>query len=213
MLAGPRTRLALLIGGLLAAVVCFSALDLVAVADVRAWVGGFGAFAPIAYVPIAGLLGALLVPGALLAAAAGVLFGVGIGALVSVSAAVLTALVAVVVARRVRAEHLGGARTHRLRSAVEEHGVLAVVLQRLLPGVPDGPASYAFGLLGVGLGQIALGTVLGAAPRAFSYAALGASLDDPDSPLAVAGVLGIVITGVIGAVLGRRAVRRSRPGA
>lgn len=213
MLAGPRTRLALLIGGLLAAVVCFGILDLVTVAQVRAWVEGFGVLAPAAYVPVAGLLGALLVPGSLLAAAAGVLFGAGVGTLVSVSAAVMTALVAVMVARRVRAERLGGRRMHRLRSAVEEHGVLAVVLQRLLPGVPDGAASYAFGLLGVGLGQIALGTLLGSAPRAFSYAALGASVDDPESPLAVAGVLGLVITGVIGALLGRRAVSRSRPDA
>ncbi len=89
--------------------------------------------------------------------------------------------------------------------------MLTVAAQRLLPAVPDGPMSHAFGLLGVRVRHIALGTVVGAAPRAFSYAAIGASLGDPGSPLAIAGIAGIVITGVVGLIVGRRALRRSRP--
>jgi uncharacterized membrane protein YdjX (TVP38/TMEM64 family) len=213
MPARPRLRLALLVLGLVAAVVCFSVLDLVSAAEVRRWVDTVGPLAPVAFVFVSGVLGALLVPGPLLAGAAGLLFGAAVGTLATIGAAVVSALIAVLIARRSGGEALTGPRLDRVRAGVEEHGVAAVVLQRLIPGVPDGPLSYAFGLFGVSLGAIALGTLIGSAPRAFSYAALGASLDDPESPVAVAGVAVLVVTGVVGAALGRRAVRRSRPGA
>jgi uncharacterized membrane protein YdjX (TVP38/TMEM64 family) len=92
----------------------------------------------------------------------------------------------------------------------ERHGVAAVIVQRLAPGVPDAPASYVFGVLGTKVWQIAAGTAIGAAPRAFSYTAIGASLDDPGSALGWAGLAGVVITGVVGAEVLRRLVRKRR---
>ena len=217
MLVSAKARLAMLVGALVAAAVAIYVFDLVRPADVRRWADSFGALAPLAFVPIAGVLGALLVPGALLAAASGVLFGAGVGTLVSVCAAVVSSVIAVLVARHSGAERgmheISGERLLRLRGAVERHGVLTVAAQRLLPAVPDGPMSHAFGLLGVRVRHIALGTLIGAAPRAFSYAALGASLEDPESPLAIAGVAGLLITGALGLWIGRRALRRSRPAA
>ena len=217
MLVSPRVRLAILIGALLLAAAAMYVFDLVRPRDVREWVEAFGPVAPVAFVPIAGVLGALLVPGALLSAASGVLFGAGIGTLVSVCAAIVSSVLAVLLARHTGAERgmhdISGERMLRLRGAVERHGVLTVAAQRLLPAVPDGPMSHAFGLLGVRVRHIALGTLIGAAPRAFSYAALGASLNEPDSPLAVIGVAGLILTALVGAAVGRRAFRRTRPGA
>lgn len=212
-------RLAILVVALLGLAAAVHLFDLVQPREVRAWVDSFGALAPMAFVPIAGVLGALLVPGAVLAAASGVLFGAGIGTLVSVLAAVCTSVIAVLVARHTGAEsgmrEITGDRQLmlRLRGAVERHGVATVAIQRLLPAVPDGPMSHAFGLLGVRIRDIVLGTLLGSAPRAFSYAALGASIDDPESPLAIAGVAGLVITALVGAGLGRRALKKTRPAA
>lgn len=215
MLVSAKVRLAILVGALLAVAAAVYVFDLVRPRDVREWADSFGALAPLMFVPLAGVLGALLVPGALLAAAAGALFGAGVGTLVSISAAVVSAVLAVLLARHTGAERgmreLSGERLLRLRGALERHGVLTVAAQRLLPAVPDGPMSHAFGLLGVKVRHIALGTVIGAAPRAFSYAALGASLDDPESPLAIAGVAGLVITALIGAGIARRWLRRTRP--
>lgn len=210
-------RLALLVATLAAVALAVYVFDVVDPAEVRAWVDAFGLLAPAAYVPIAGVLGALLVPGALLAGAAGVLFGAGVGTLVSVLAAVCTSVIAVLLARHSGAERgmqeISGVRLGRLRGAVQRRGVVTVAVQRLLPAVPDGPMSHAFGLLGVRVRDIVVGTLIGAAPRAFSYAALGASLDDPESPLAVAGVAGLVLTALVGLVLGRRALRRLPPAA
>ena len=95
-----------------------------------------------------------------------------------------------------------------LADLAEQHGVVAVIVARLAPVLPDAPVSYLFGVLGLRTWKVALGTAIGVAPRAFSYTSIGASLDDPSSPLALAGVAGVVLTGVLGLVLSRRLLRR-----
>jgi uncharacterized membrane protein YdjX (TVP38/TMEM64 family) len=105
-----------------------------------------------------------------------------------------------------------GHRAEAVSHLAEHEGAALVLVQRLLPGVPDAPMSYAFGALGIRRRDLAIGTVLGTLPRAFSYTALGASLDDPTSPLAYAGVAGVVISAVLGVVVGRRAWKALRPG-
>ena len=192
---------------------CFWVLDLVDTADVRAWIEPFGPFAAPAYVVLAAFLGAALVPGPVLAGVSGILFGAVLGTVVTVAASVLGAVLALVTARRVAGREfaeVSGPRMQALTALAERHGVLAVIVQRLLPGVPDAPCSYLFGLLGLRIWQVALGTAIGAAPRAFSYTAVGAWLDDPGSPLAWVGIGGVVLTGLVGALVGGRALRRGR---
>jgi uncharacterized membrane protein YdjX (TVP38/TMEM64 family) len=78
-----------------------------------------------------------------------------------------------------------------------------VLVQRLAPGIPDAPLSYAFGALGVIRRDLALGTAIGTLPRAFSYTAIGASLDHPSSPLALAGIAGVIVSALVGIVAAR----------
>jgi uncharacterized membrane protein YdjX (TVP38/TMEM64 family) len=206
---GPRARLALLVCGLLAAFIAFSVLHAVSRDQVRSVVAPFGAAAPLAYVAIAALLGAALVPGAILAAASGVLFGTALGTAVSLGAAVGSASVAFVVARaagRGAVGELSGPRLRAVETVLARNGLGAVVAQRLMPAVPDAPCSYAAALLGVRWWQLALGTLIGAAPRAFSYSALGASLDHPSSAGAVIAIVVLVLTALVGAELARRGV-------
>lgn len=216
--AGPRTRLVLLVCGLLAAFVSFSLLDVVSREQVRGVVDPFGPLAPLVYVAVAAVLGAALVPGPILAGASGALFGTAIGTAVTLGAAVGSASLAFFVARLAGRDAVGELSGPRLRAVellLERHGLGAVVAQRLMPAVPDAPCSYAAALLGVRWWQLALGTLIGAAPRAFSYTSLGASLDDPTSAGAIAAVVVLVITAVVGAELARRAfvgVRRLEGG-
>lgn len=186
----------------------FWVFDLVSEDDVRDLVEPLGAGAAPAYVIVAALLGAALVPGPLLAGVSGLLFGAALGTAVTIAAATLTAVLGLVLGRGAARETFHDRRLARL---AERHGLLAVVVARLAPGLPDAPASYIFGATRVRVWQIALGTVVGAAPRAFSYTSIGASLDDPASPLALAGFAGIVLTGIAGAVLVRRVSRRTEP--
>jgi uncharacterized membrane protein YdjX (TVP38/TMEM64 family) len=195
-----------LLAALVAAFAAFWIFDVLDQEDVEALVDPFGAFAPVAYVVIAGLLGVALVPGPLLAGASGLLFGAAVGTVVTLCSAVLSAVLALLIARR--ASGPPPERVSGLAALAERHGFSAVVVQRLAPAVPDAPASYVFGALGVKVWQIALGTLIGAAPRAFSYTSIGASLDGGRDgfPVAIAGVVVLVVTAVAGAELARRAI-------
>jgi uncharacterized membrane protein YdjX (TVP38/TMEM64 family) len=162
-------------------------------------------------VVLGAVLGALLVPGPLLAAVSGALFGTAVGFLVTVASSVLSALMAFAVGRRMGRDgalELGGARLAAVDDWVAQRGLWAVIVQRLLPGVPDGPVNYAAGLLRLRAWQLALGTAIGVAPRALAYTALGDSFDDLGSPAALAALALLAATAVLGLVVGRRALRR-----
>jgi uncharacterized membrane protein YdjX (TVP38/TMEM64 family) len=206
---GPRPRLALLLAVLLVLFVAFWLLDVLSREQVRAWIEPFGAAGPLVYVVLSVALGIALVPGPLLAGAAGLLFGTLTGTAVSITAATLTAVLALLIARATGAAGaLSGPRIRALADALRHHGLAAVIVQRLAPAVPDAPCSYLAGLLGIRVWQIALGTLIGSAPRAFSYVALGDALGEPGSPLAAAGLAGLALTGVVGTVLAARMLRR-----
>jgi len=213
----PRARLALLLLALIAGLVVFYGADLLTLAEVRAWVEPFGAWAPVAYVALATGLGLALVPGALLAGVSGVLFGALVGTVVTLSAATATAVLGLLAGRAVGRPGMvelsaGRERTEAVTERLERHPVLTVIVARLAPGVPDAPLSYLAGLLRIRAWQIALGTLIGAAPRGFSYTALGGSLDDLTSPLALGALVVFALSGLVGAELGRRALRRSPRG-
>lgn len=180
---------------------------------IREWVDPFGVAAPLAFVVVGGLLGAMLVPGAALAAAAGLLFGAVAGALVSLPSAVVSAVLARNFSARAGGsslEDLSGERLRALTSFARRHGFSAVVVQRLMPIVPDGPFSHAFGLAGVRTRDIALGTLVASGPRSFSYALLGANADDLTGPKALFAIGLNVTTGLLGLTLAWVVVRRER---
>lgn len=112
-------------------------------AEVRGWLAPLGASAPVAFVAVSVGLNVLLVPGALLAATSGLLFGPLLGTALSLVAATLSALVAVTIARatgRAGVEQLAGRRITAAGNRLKRHGFGAVVTARLAPGVPDTPA-------------------------------------------------------------------------
>lgn len=205
----PRLRLALLLLALGAAAVVFGVGDLVSVAEVQAAVDRAGPAAPAAYVVVGAVLAAVLVPGPVLAGASGLLFGPALGTVVTVCSAVGTSLIALVVGRAAGRDGaravLGPERAATTEALLQRRGLLVVAGQRLTPGVPDAPLSYAFGALGVRTWQVVLGTLVGSTPRAFAYTAIGSSLDDPTSPVALAGIAVWLLVAVVGVEVARRA--------
>jgi uncharacterized membrane protein YdjX (TVP38/TMEM64 family) len=216
MRLGPRTRLALLVAVLVAAWAAFLVLQPFDKGDLQAWIDPFGAAAPLVYVAASVALALLVVPGALLAATAGLLFGALLGGALSLVSATITAVLGLLIARRVGregVERLGSARIEAFAAAMERHGIWAVIAQRLAPGVPDGPCNYAAGLVRVRPRDIALGTLVGSLPRGFSYAALGDSIDDPTSPQALAALALLGLTALAGLWAVRRGIVRARTSA
>ncbi|MGX6449040.1 TVP38/TMEM64 family protein, partial [Patulibacter sp. S7RM1-6] len=87
---GAAARLVGLLGALSALAAVFLVGGLVGADEIRAWIAPAGAWGPLAFVLVSGALGAVLVPGAALSAAAGLLFGAVPGALLALPSAVLT---------------------------------------------------------------------------------------------------------------------------
>jgi uncharacterized membrane protein YdjX (TVP38/TMEM64 family) len=189
-------------------------LRVIDVEEARRVVAATGPAAPLAYVVVSAVLGALFVPGPLLAAGSGVLFGPVLGTFVTLGATIGTATVTALVGRWAGRDSaralLGTDRADRIDAQIERRGLWAVVGQRFIPGISDALASYAFGAFGVPLWQMAVGAFIGSAPRAFVYTALGASIGDLSSPLACSAVAVWCVTAIIGAFAARRGYRKWR---
>ncbi len=223
--AGPGRRrhwlrLALFAGFLLGLFYLVAVARVLDVDGVRAAVAATGPAAPLTYVVVSAVLGAVFIPGPILAAGSGVLFGPVLGTFVTLGATVGTAIITSMLGRRAGRDSaralLGPARADRLDAQIDRHGLWAVVGQRFVPGVSDALASYAFGAFGVPVWQMALGAFIGSAPRAFVYTALGASIGDLSSPLIYAAIAVWCAMAIIGVFAARRGYRswrgRTRPG-
>ncbi len=181
---------------------------------VRRTIAETGPLAPLTYVVASTVLGALFVPGAILAAGSGMLFGPVWGILVTLGSAVGTAIVASRIGHRAGRDSaralLGTTRADRIDAVIERGGLWAVAGQRFVPGISDALASYAFGAFGVPLWQMAVGSFVGSAPRAFVYTALGASIRNHSAPLAYAAIAVWCVSAIIGAFAARRGFKKWR---
>lgn len=207
-------RLALFVAFLLGLFYLVAVTRVVAVDDIRAVIAATGPAAPLAYVVVSAALGAIFVPGPILAAGSGVLFGPLLGTFVTLGATVGTAIITSLLGRRAGRDSaralLGTERADRLDQQIQRRGLWAVVGQRFVPGVSDALASYAFGAFGVPLWQMAVGAFIGSVPRAFVYTALGASIGDLSAPLAYTAIGVWCVTAVVGAFAAHRGIRAWR---
>jgi uncharacterized membrane protein YdjX (TVP38/TMEM64 family) len=182
--------------------------------DVRRTVKATGPAAPLTYIALSGVLGAIFVPGPILAASSGLLFGPLLGVFVTLGATVGTACVASLVGRRAGRDSaralVGASRADRIDALIERYGLWAVVGQRFVPGLSDALASYAFGAFGVPLWQMAVGAFIGSVPRAFVYTALGASIGNKSPALAYAAIAVWCLTAIVGAFAAHRGFRHWR---
>ncbi|MFC8532217.1 TVP38/TMEM64 family protein [Nocardia sp. NPDC057227] len=184
---------------------------------VRDLIRASGPVAPLVFVPVSALLAAIFVPGTLLAATSGLLFGPLVGTFVTLFSAVGTAMITSLLGRRAgRASArglIGAERSDRIDAQIARGGLWAVVGQRFVPGISDAMASYVFGAFGVPLWQMVAGSFIGSAPRAFVYTALGASIGEFSAPLAYTAIGVWCVTAVLGVFAAHRGYRmwRHRP--
>lgn len=207
-------RLAVFAGFLAVVFYLVAVARVIDVGAIRAVVSATGPAAPLTYVVASALAGALFVPGSILAAGSGLLFGPLLGVFVTLGATVGTATTASFVGRRAGRDSaralLGPARADRVDALIGRGGLWAVVGQRFVPGISDALASYAFGAFGVPLWQMAVGAFIGSAPRAFAYTALGASIGNRSSLLAYAAVAVWCVSAIVGAFAAHRGYRHWR---
>jgi uncharacterized membrane protein YdjX (TVP38/TMEM64 family) len=167
-----------------------------------------GAFAYVAFVPLFVVCN-FVITWPILAGAAGLLFGTAIGTPLALAGVTAAGLTQMFVARRLAAGHHGSLlpqRTRRVEEFLTEHGAVAVMESRIIPALPFGLVNFSAGLTRVEYRALALGTIVGAAPKVFAYTALGGSLTDLGSPEAIVALTLLVTFAVLGGLLVRRRI-------
>jgi uncharacterized membrane protein YdjX (TVP38/TMEM64 family) len=145
-----------------------------AIEQLRQLILGTGAWAPVVYV-LAVIVEVMVapIPGTLLYAPGGAIFGGLFGGTLSLIGNVIGAALATWIAAALGAKAVGTRNRpglQRLAARVRERGVLVVLLLRINPLTSSDLVSYAAGLAGVRVWRVALGTALGMAPLCYAQA-------------------------------------------
>ena len=147
----------------------------------RASIAGQSLLAILAFMAIYAATVALSLPGAaVLTLAGGFLFGWFWGALASIAAATVGAIVIFLIARSALGEPLAaraGPWLSKLRQGFQEDAFSYLLFLRLVPIFPFWLVNLAPALLGVGLWTYATATVIGIVPGSFAYSIAGKGLD------------------------------------
>jgi uncharacterized membrane protein YdjX (TVP38/TMEM64 family) len=171
--------------------------------EARDFVDDLGAWGPILYVPLF-VVANFAVAWPILAGAAGLLFGTAVGTPLAILGVTAAALTQMAIARRLAGDHRGRLlpqRTKHVEQFLTENGTLAVLESRIVPVLPYGVINYSGGLTHLPYTAMAVGTLIGAAPKVFVYTALGGNLDDLTSPEALVALVVWVLAGLVGAAL------------
>ena len=182
--------------------------------DIRDWGEDLGPFAAVACVPAFVLLN-FVVTWPILAGAAGLLFGTAAGTPLALAGVTTAALTQMAVARYLAGEHAGRLLPERARGIerfLQRSGTVAILESRIVPALPYGAVNYASGLTSLRYRQMAIGTVVGAAPKVFGYVALGGSLDNLDSAEAKVAIGLLLVLAVAGAIVARMQLRAELQG-
>jgi uncharacterized membrane protein YdjX (TVP38/TMEM64 family) len=177
----------------------------------RAYVAAWGALAPLVYV--AAVTVEVLVapiPGTLLYAPAGAIFGGLVGGTLSLAGNVLGAIIACWIAgtfgERWRSRPTALSALGRSRDLLLQRGAWIIFLLRVNPFTSSDLVSYAAGLAGVRPHQVGVGTLFGMAPLCYAQSYLAQSLFEWLSPAALLAI-GVALVAAVAAVILWKRVR------
>lgn len=175
------------------------------IAAMRSRVDAAGVWGPALFFALYVGLALIPVPKSVLTAAGGALFGLWAGAALSLSGALVGAVISFGIGRllgREAVDRLIRGRLARVDALLADHGLSAVLIVRLVPLVPFIAINYASGLSGVRFRHYVLGSALGMVPGSLAYAALGAYGTNPWGLAAAGSALLVLI--VVGSWWARR---------
>jgi uncharacterized membrane protein YdjX (TVP38/TMEM64 family) len=176
--------------------------------EARDFADDLGALAVILYVPLF-VVANFAITWPILAGATGLLFGTAAGTALALIGVVVASLTQMAIARRLAGDHRGRLlpqRTKRVENFLTENGTVAVMESRVVPLLPWGVVNYSAGVTHLAYASMAIGTLVGAAPKVFAYTALGGSLDNLTSPEALTAVALLVVLGLGGALFVARQI-------
>jgi len=141
-----------------------------------AWITGFGLLAPMLYMVGRSIGAIFLVPGSIMAVAAGMVFGPFWGAVYNLAGSTIGALLAFLVARYLASdwveEKLGG-RLRKIVKGVEQEGWRFVAFVRLVPLFPYNILNYALGLTKIKVSHFTIASLICMIPGDIAYVYIG----------------------------------------
>lgn len=182
--------------------------------ELKRWAANGGIWLPAVF--IAGYAAAtlLLLPKNVLSVAAGLVFGLPGGVLLVCVAAVIGAAASFWLGRRLGREgvtRIAGRHLDRLDNLVRRHGVLAVLVARLIPVVPFTAVNYGSGLTAVAFPAYLAATAVGIIPGTVAYVAVGAYGTRPGGWQFVVAAGALLVLSVGGSWFARRRTRGLAP--
>lgn len=174
----PALAIRLVVALLLAAAIVWAFLnrDQLNLAQMDAWLSGFGIFGPIIYVLLFAIATVAFVPGTLFALAGGVMFGPVWGAILNLMGATLGASLSFLIARYLAGQWVSkkaGGRLKKLVDGVDAEGWKFVAFVRLVPFFPFNLSNYALGLTRIGFFPYVITSLICMAPGAIAFTWLG----------------------------------------
>ena len=177
--------------------------------SIRDYVAGWGRLGPVVYV-CAVVVEVIVapIPGTLLYAPGGAIFGGFLGGTLSLAGNVIGATIACLITRTFgerMSARLDASAMGALAERIRKRGVWVVALLRLNPFTSSDLVSYAAGLVRVPVWHVTVGTLLGMAPLCYAQAYLAAQIFSilPGSAIVVVG-LGLAYVVVVVVLLMRR---------
>jgi uncharacterized membrane protein YdjX (TVP38/TMEM64 family) len=150
----------------------------------------------------------------ILAGACGLLFGTAAGTPLAIAGVAGAALAQMAVVRKLAGAHAGRLLPERVRALegfLQRKGAVAVMETRIVPTLPYGAVNYAAGLTTLRFRDMAVGTLVGGAPKVFAYTALGGSLTNLHAIEAKIAIALMVVVAIAGGLLLRRELVAGRP--
>ncbi len=143
------------------------------VAELRAWITGFGIFAPFVFIAMYGLLVTFGVPAVLCSTVGGLVFGRFFGTFLNLFGASTGASGAFWIARLIGrdyvAEKLSGAKWFgRFSNGIDRNGFYYMLFVRFMPVFPFNGVNYASGVTNVRYRHFLLATMIGMLPYDFA---------------------------------------------
>jgi uncharacterized membrane protein YdjX (TVP38/TMEM64 family) len=191
----------------------FSQYDQFNTENLRAFIAGFGVWAPVVYAMIYTISAPIPFLATVLSPVGGLLFGAVSGSLLVIGVATLSSLIPFMLARQlgqawVESKLTGNRLENVYRRSQGQGGFLFIFLMRLIPVLPWEVQNYVAGISKVSVLTYLIATPLGIVPGSVGLVLIGDAVGNP-SPgkiaLAVAlNVLVAVITPLAAAILHRR---------
>lgn len=190
--------------------------DIINQQQVHAWLVPFGRWAPVAFIAFLAIRPVTLLPGQFFTAVGGLMFGAVWATVFSLVGHLFASGVIYLLAKKVGGPWLRRAMGNRypaLQRAARHHDFKYSVLTCINPLLPTDVAQAAAAASGARFWPVALGTSVGSIPGTYLTAAFGSSLGQGRTVTPILMAVGLVVSLVLGAFLGRSVYREVRDAA